>query len=359
MKITKVCHFTSAHNQLDDRIYLKECISLSKAGYDVYIVGQGESKKINGVTIIGCGDAGSRKNRMLEFARTVYQRAKELDCDVYHFHDPELLPYGIKLKKMGKVVIFDSHEDVSAQIIDKTWIPKCLRTIVSFIYKRYETKAVKRFDAVVTATQHIADTFKGCANNITVINNYPKLDDIKYNTLVFANKNSIVCYAGGVSEIRGEKVMLRAIENTNSILEIAGPWESKEELSTSDHINYVGVVSREEVNRLYEKSIAGVLLYQPAKNHFESQPIKMFEYMAAGLPVICSNYPLWKEIVEGNHCGICVDPLSPSEVSDAINYLDENRDKAEMMGKAGHKAVVEKYNWNVEEIKLLKLYETI
>ena len=225
----KVCHFTSAHNWNDVRIYMKECYSLSKNGYMVYIVAEGTSQYINGIKIIGCGDKPEgRKSRFLRFSRKVYHKALELDCDIYHFHDPELLPYGIKLKSAGKKVIFDSHEDVPAQIMSKYWIPAPLRWGVSKLYKAYESYAVAKFDAVITATPAIAKKFEGRAKKVVVINNYPRLDDIVFQTKPFEERSAAVCYAGGLDVIRGGKVMVEALADLQAVeLILAGSCDEE------------------------------------------------------------------------------------------------------------------------------------
>ena len=221
----KICHFTSAHQTTDDRIFLKECHSLQKNGYDVFIVGKGDSQTVSGIQIVGCGAVQSRIKRLFLFARQVYKHASALDCDVYHFHDPELLSYGLKLKNKGKKVIFDSHEDVPAQIMDKTWIPKPLRKLVSITYRAYETHVVRQIDAVVAATPHIAKQFEGRAKKTVVVNNYPRLDDIVFHDTSFADREPIVCYAGGINEIRGEKVMVEAMKDVDGVLILAGDHE--------------------------------------------------------------------------------------------------------------------------------------
>lgn len=124
-------------------------------------------------------------------------------------------------------------------------------------------------------------------------------------------------------------------------------------------IRFIGKISRKEVNELYGKSRAGIVLYQPLANHFQSQPIKMFEYMAAGLPVIASNFPLWKKIIEENKCGICVDPQDIKAVSKACKKLMDNPQLGQQMGLAGYEAVRQKYNWKIEEQKLWKLYQDL
>lgn len=357
--IKKVCHMTSAHDWNDDRIFLKECQSLASAGYEVYLVAEGINREECGVHIIGCGEKPTgRRERMGRFAEVVYQKSRALDCDVYHFHDPELLPYGVKLKKAGKNVVFDSHEDVPGQILDKEWIPWILRKVISIGYKMYETHCVKCFDAVVAATPHIADIFVNRAQQRVIINNYPKLDDIIFQKRQFQDRPLQACYAGSISEIRGETVMVAAMDGVEGQLIMAGSYDSEDNVNENlSNVKYLGRVSRKEVNELYGNSRVGIVLYQPAKNHYESQPVKMFEYMAAGLPVVASDFPHWKDIVENTGCGICVNPTDANEVRKAIQELLSNAERAQKMGELGNEAAINGYNWNVEEKKLIALYK--
>ena len=225
----KVCHLTSAHPQEDIRIFHKECVSLAEAGYDTYQISCGSTYDKQGVHLIGIGEQkNGRIKRMLISSKEVYKAAVKLDADVYHFHDPELLPYGLKLKHLGKKVIFDSHEDVAAQIMDKEWIPKPVRAIVSQLYRSYETHVVKKLDAVIAATPHIANSFNGRCSKVVVINNYPKLDDIQFHDTPFSERDPIICYAGGINEIRGEKIMIEAMRDVKGTLIIAGNHEKME-----------------------------------------------------------------------------------------------------------------------------------
>lgn len=358
-EIKKICHFTSAHEALDDRIFLKECVSLRKAGYDVYIVAKGDDSIRDGVTIKGCGFSKNKLQRLFFFAKHVYKIAKSLDCDVYHFHDPELLPYGIKLKKLGKKVIFDSHEDVPAQILDKEWIPSLFRKIVSKLYKKYESKAVRMLDAVVVATPHIAEQFEDRTGKIVVIHNYPKLDDIVFHEKTFEQRERIACYAGGINELRGEKVMLDSMKNVDATLILAGDHDKSTFENGIGKVIYTGKLNRKEVNELYGKARLGLVILLPAHNYVESLPIKMFEYMAAGLPFVASDFPLWKKIVEENNCGICVNPRDTNAVSEGCRFLLENPEKGQEMGRKGRELVMKKYNWNVEEEKLLEFYKNL
>ncbi len=352
----KICHITTVHRWNDDRIFLKELQSLSNVGYESYLIAPGKERIENGIHVVGIGNFNGRKERILKASKVVFRIAMEIDADVYHFHDPELIPCGIKLKRNGKKVIFDSHEDVPAQILDKEWIPGIFRRIISKIYRMYETYAVKKFDAIIAATEHIANQFKGRAKTVVVINNYPKLDDIQFHESPFEKREKIICYAGGISEIRGERIIFDAMKAVDGTLLLAG---NKPDLPLGKNIKHLGNLNRREVNELYSKSRLGVVLYQPAKNHFESQPVKMFEYMAAGLPFVASAFPLWKKIVEENQCGICVEPTDVEAVKEAINRLINNPEESQNMGIKGRKIVIEKYNWSNEKEKLCSLYDRL
>lgn len=358
MRKLKVCHVTSVHNPFDDRIYLKECVSLEKAGYQVAILSRGEKLVKNRIQFYQCTQ--HRRNRVSKLffsSYDFYRVAIKLDYDVYHFHDPELLLCAARLKKKGKVVIFDSHEDVPAQILDKEWLPRFSRKIISRLYKFYETKVVKKIDAVVCATPSIKARFENRASKIIVINNYPIIGDITFHAESFSDREASVCYIGGISENRGISVMKEAVRKLPVTLVVAGNHIQETIDLEVGKIHYIGWLNREKVNDLYAQVIAGLLLFMPQHNHFEAQPIKMFEYMAAGLPIIASDFQYWKDIIEKSNCGICVNPTDIEAIAEAIEYLCNNRDTAQEMGKNGYKLVCEKYNWRNEEFKLRELYK--
>ena len=350
----KVCHVSSVHCNNDSRIFIKECCSLSNANYDVFFVVEGDSFENNGCHIVGIGNPpSSKRKRIFSFSKKAYKKALELDCEVYHLHDPELLLYAKKLKRKGKIVIFDSHEDVSAQIMDKEWIPKILRHIVSKLFSVYQGHVLKRIDGIVAATETIGNLLNKY-NTTVVVNNYPKFEDIKYQTNPFSNRPRIIGYAGSLDNNRGLQVVIESLKSINGTLKFAS-----NEFIENDKIINCGKLNRDGVNNLYKESRLGIVLYKPLANHINAQPIKMFEYMAAGLPVVASNFPLWRRIIEENNCGICVNPLDSIEISNACNKLLDNPVWSEQLGKNGYNAIVSKYNWANEEKKLLDFYKKI
>ena len=367
-KSISISHLTSVHSRDDVRIFIKMCSSLATKHYKVTLVvadGKGDETK-GSINIVDVGTSnGGRFARMTKTTQKIFEKAKELDSHIYHFHDPELMPLGLKLKKLGKKVVFDSHEDVEKDILSKEWIPLFIRKFISIAYGIYEKYACKKFDYIITATPYIRDKFLKINKNSCDINNFPILGELS-NDIPWSQKKDEVCYVGGIAEIRGIKEAVRAMGLTKNVrLNLVGSFSQKDvevEVKNYDgwkNVNELGFLGREGVADVMSCSKAGIVTFHPLPNHIDAQPNKMFEYMSAGLPIIASNFELWREIVEGNSCGICVNPLEPKEIADAIEYIVIHPKEAELMGQNGKKAVLEKYNWGVEEKKLFEVYDRL
>jgi glycosyltransferase involved in cell wall biosynthesis len=367
----KVCYFTSKP-ATDIRVYEKECTTLVENGYEVFLVSPNVKNEIkNGVQIIGVPfNSNGVLNRIFKLPKILYAKAIDLNADIYHFNDPASLPYVSKLKRKGKKVIFDSFEDHPSLILEHKEIPYLIRILISKIYALYEFQICKKLDGIVCCYHWTQERLVKACKNSQLVFNFPIIKDLQRNRKneILNNKSSL-CYAGLFSPMWNLDNIISATKKVENItLNLAGHGGDLiiQKLRNTDgwnNVNYLGKINFDQVYDLvYSKSYIGMALldYIPLckGNVGNMSNNKLFEYMLADLPVICTDFILWKEVVEKNNCGICVNPRNVTEIAKAIQYLIENPDIAKKMGENGRKIVIEKYNWKEEEKKLLEIYKS-
>lgn len=361
--MNKIAHLTTVHQRYDVRIFLKECQSLSLEGFQTFLlVADGLGNEVRaGINIIDIGlRPKSRLKRAILTSKKLYQAALALNADVYHFHDPELIGVGLKLLKHGKKVIYDVHEDILQDILGKEYIPAKLRKLLASIVNQYEKHQARKFSGIVTATPYIESLFVKYNPRTVNVNNYP----IQKEFLVQPQADQTTkqfCYIGGVSIGRGIQEMVQAMQYLPSDISLKIAGADPEHLVPVAHerISCLGFVGRDIVQKTLQESIAGLVVLHPIGGFVNSLPIKMFEYMGAGVPVIASNFPLWRDIVENHYCGICVDPLNPQAIALAMQYLSDHPEVVKTMGANGRNLVNQKCNWAIEAEKLVKIYKDI
>lgn len=370
MKNKKVCILTSVHPVFDTRIFHKEAKTLAKVGYDITLIAQhNKNETVDGVKIIALPKPKNRIFRILFLTKKAYEIALNEKANVYHFHDPEFLPWAVKLKKKtGAKVVYDVHEDVPQQILSKGWIPKILRKPIAPFFNFYEKRKAKKLDFIIAALPKIKENFQERGvTNIEVITNYPILEyfpTAKQKIKKEENRKNLI-YVGDLTRIRGIVQIVKSlkfIKNNNGKLILAGKFSDKglerelKKMPEWGKVEFKGWLQQKEVYREMVSVNIGLICFLPAPNHMNAIPNKLFEYMAAGIPVIASNFPLWRNIIRGNKCGLTVDPTKPKAIAKAAEWLIEHPEEAQKMGENGRKAVLEKYNWEAESKKLLKIY---
>lgn len=379
----KICMLTNTHNPLDHRVFYKESLSLKKIGYDVYVIGVdfSETKKYveKEIKITQIKRVKNKFfKRILSFPY-LYREAKKIDCDIYHCHDLDAAALGLFFKFVHKKkLVFDIHEYNAEIITEGSTIPKIFRPAIKKIIEKIDRYIAVKSDYIITVDDNLCNIYKKYNKNCVSIQNFINFESINNNKELdsnyFKRKDNIV-YLGGLSEKRGifkiietaKKLKEKGIRN--KILFVGGFSNESEKNKTlkliekynlEDMIKFVGKVPYEQVPKHLKQSIIGLLILQPSERYLKgSYPVKLFEYMYYGLPVIASNFYGIKEIIQKEKCGILINPKDTDEITNAITNLIKKPEKIKQMGQKGRKAVIEKYNWNDESKKLESVYEII
>jgi glycosyltransferase involved in cell wall biosynthesis len=365
--MNKICHISTVHRWNDIRIFKKQCVSLAASGYEVHLIIQAEKDQtVDGVHIHALRTPINRSDRAFKLSAAAYRLARSIDADVYHLHDPELLPMGVILRRSNSVVVYDSHENTPASILDKKWIPiSSIRWLLSGAFKWFEAACVSKLNGVISVAEPLTGRFKH--KHRLTLSNLPILESFKCQELPppLSSAQGGPVYAGGLSSIRNIHIMIEANARiSGSTLHLFGPWESQAyeqfcmNLPGWSNTHYWGHLPIEHVySFMQSKGSCGLILFDPhIKNHQIAVPNKAFEYMAAGIPLVISDIPFWKNTFED--LAIFVEPESATSVADAIVQLSQDNSLAQRLGDAG-KTYVEQNNWSSEYPKLIRFYELL
>lgn len=378
----KICILTSGHEPTDERIFSKEIMSLKKNGYnDITIIApyDKEYDEISGIKILGFSPRKSnnikdRFNPLIELAK----KAEECRADLYHCHEPDALKVGIKMKKkFGSKVIYDAHEYHPEHFAER--YPgikgKCIYNLVYKFEKYYATKA----DAIFTVNDELVQKFTSWGCSAYYIPNYATIcGDIKLKTIEVVEMLkkdlfTIGVFVGGMYEARGLIEMILAnkilMENGEKVAFIFAGWADEqytkklrdiiEENKLEHCVKLIGKIGHDDVINLLSQCDFGILNDYADKRNINSLAVKLFEYMQCGLPILASNLPAKKELLNKYNCGVVATRQDPKDIADAILLLCKDKDKMKSMGLNGKKAFLEKYNWTKIEETLIEVYRKL
>ena len=362
-------HLAWRHRINDTRIVQRECQSLTDVCSDVTYITTGDSAEASsGVNIVLIDSpSGQKYKRYTHMLKETISASRKLDADIYHIHEPELIPIGILLKIDGKKIIYDAHEQTFHQKWDAE-IPLWQKLPETVGAVSFEKAASLLFNGIVAATPTIKETFPD-EKSVTVAN-FPKLENfIDFKDIPYSDRSNNIVYVGGLSKVRGIKEMIQAMsllpDDLDVRLQLAGEFSTEalqENVATMDgweKVDFHGWVSNERVFQLLSDSKVGLAPLHKVNRHKKSMPNKLFEYMAAGLPIIASDFETWEEFMKNPTCGRFVDPTNPHEIADQIQWLFENRTCAASIGKNAREVVKTQYNWESQEETLINLYRSI
>lgn len=366
----KICHITTAHTVFDVRIFQKELSSLSSVGYDTnFIAPHTKNETIKGIKIHALHGSINRISRSTTLLLKIFFRALKIKADIYHFHDPEILPIGILLYYFGKRIIYDTHEDLPNQLLGSPWLPKTLRIIISRFFCNFEAFAARRFVGIITTREPVRQRFSVLNRNTILIHNYPILDEFRKELTPASDSDNLILNMGGLSHHRCILEIVQALEKISKKHHIkavfAGNSDSKaieqklSKLSGWQQIQYLGYVSRTETQYLLSRANMSIVLYSNQPNHLFASSNRFYESLAAGVPVIVPDFPFWKDMLSKYKCGVSVDTSNPDAIAKAIEFLLTHPEEAKQLGQNGRNAVRTSLNWEIEEEKLIKFYKSI
>ncbi len=365
----RVAVISSVHRWNDTRIFVKQACSLAASGYDVVLAAVGDQGKrfeASGVRVCPL----VRRRRALRWISwlSILRIALKERVDVVHAHDPELFPLAILLRLTGCKAICDVHENVSEQILYKEWLSRPVRRPLSRLLRLAQRRLPSLCDAVILAEDSYAAAFPSTAN-VSIVRNFPMLPPRCKED--YSTDRMRLIYVGDVRGVRGIReyvAITGAIASQGIGVELrvvgsfADPAEERDvraevrQAGLTDRVIFMGRRPPEEIPDLLLQGDVGLALLHPIGNYRESYPTKMFEYMAAGLPVVASQFPLWERVLVGNDCGRVVDPLDVRQASDALLEYWHSPELRERQGRNGRAAVIRQFNWSVEAAQLQRVY---
>jgi glycosyltransferase involved in cell wall biosynthesis len=348
---------------------------LVQEGYEVHLIATDKnvnSYNSDNVTIHPLPIPKSRFQRMARRWK-VADMAARLSADLYHVHEPELL--GPVLNRVGdRPVIYDAHESYADVLGQRRWIPQPFRPLAKALWKKIEPRLVRKCRAVVTVTEPLAEPYARMHERVEIIRNFPDLSGGEFTGVAAHERRQSCVFAGALAKDRNIENMVLAIgllrkRNITLELWLAGEWENhlyeqtiqnlaaKEDVT--NQVRYSGILSHKAAVALESQASIGMVTLLPIRNSLNSLPIKAFECMALGLPIVYSDFPLLQTYIGKCGVGLAVDPQDPVQIADALEYLLKNPRIAQEMGRMGRRAVEEKYNWSCEGTRLLELYREI
>jgi len=365
-----VCHLTTVHRAFDTRIFHKECKTLAQAGYQVHLLAcHDKDETVDGVQVHALARPANRARRILGLPLVVLRKAMAIRADIYHFHDPELIPVAAVLRLLtGARVIFDHHEDTAGQILTKYWIPKPLRWIMSGVFRSVEVVGLLGMGVIES------DMIEGRYRQpFQSVRNLPMLEAHEPTPRTRADFQGppVLVYVGGVTEIRGAWHMLevakilrdRGVDFTMKIIGPIDPPELAESMEAfvAEHgltqtVEIHGPAPFPEAMEIIRTGTAGLCLLDPVPNYLYALSTKVLEYMQYGLPAVATDLPCTGGYVRQCGGGIVVDPSRPDEVADQLTALLADPDRMLEYSHTGQKSILSEVNWDHEAQLLLAFY---
>ena len=370
-KRPRVVQVSFAHPTDDGRIRGKLCPSLVAGGYDVHFIAPGPELGLcpDGVTVHPLSKTYSRYEK-IRYRRKLAAQACSLNPDIIHVHEPVLLGSVIAANKSARVV-WDVHENYETTLAGHVAIPRLLRRTVWKLWDFRERQLLKKVDLVLAATPGVERRYTPLHKNVVCLPNYPEIE-------VFDGEhpwtNPHAVFTGSVHENRGILETIKALglvkrEGIRIRFTIAGPvsspafeysiLETIRSEGLSDDVKYIGLIPRSDVVSLSRSATIGVVAHLPASQGDIAWPVKMFEYMACGLPLLYSTLGAMVDIADGQAIGVAVPPGDIPAIADGFKRLATDPVLCALSSATGRQMIRERYSWNHVESELLARFKQL
>jgi glycosyltransferase involved in cell wall biosynthesis len=369
----RVAVLSSVHNALDPRVFHKQARTLAAAGFDVHLIARHDrDEQRAGVHIHALPAPRSRWRRPAQWARLAW-RTWRLRPRLIHIHDPELLPLLLVLRPLlGAAAVYDAHEYYADEVSRRAWIPAPLRRPAARITHAVETFAARRIDAVVAVNEHMAARFRRRGARAVAVHNFPPGEYVGVER-PRPGVGATIVYLGLLSSDRGLATVFEAARRLHATkrgarVRVIGrvdwdglPASLPRDLSAwrEAGVEFAGTIPADDVPLTLAQMSIGWIPFLETPNNRRTIPLKLLEYMAAGLPVVVSDLGFMAGIVRESGCGLLAPPGDAVAHAAALAELLTDPQRAMRMGEAGRAAVRERYTWAAEGRKLVTLYETL
>jgi glycosyltransferase involved in cell wall biosynthesis len=371
-----VCHITTVHPAKDARIFYRMCRGLALRGLQVSLIAPETFSEEPLLRASRWNDRLGARSRPTRIGIAL-KAALEERADLYHFHDPELIPLGlaVKILRPSARVVYDVHEDYPSMMRDKYWLPRPVRPWASKAVKSANDLAAKYLDGIVVADPGVEADFKRLAAHKTQLYyNFPSLAVFDAARSRQTREPADLVYIGGISQRTGIFVLFDALkllaqDGIEPSVRLAGYTDGEEglamvreviqRLGLGPQIQFDGRIPHRDVPSWIGSGSIGLVLLQAMPKFMKNIPTKMFEYWACGLPVLASNLPPARQFLTEGKNGYLFTPDSPKQLADRIAHLLLRSEEREAMGRAGRRAVEQSWNNENQIDALICFYEKL
>jgi len=358
-----ICFMTGLYSRYDPLIFYRQGRGLVTNGHQVSIVvcDNEPDEIIEGIHIYSTHFVPkNRLERFLKTSKVLLEVADRIDADIYQLQDPEHVKLVTHFEKKGKKVFFNMREYYPDMILHKEYLPFVMRKMLSCYFEHLVCKFFPKFSAIFTVTPEFVGILKSKfeLNNIHLLTNFP-IPDPNFNLDEddYMSRKDVIIYEGTIYEKSRQVIFMNVLQKIPQVhYLLVGKIDGCDSIKQHPYWNQVEFVDgfkQSELKNYFQRSTISNTLRDFGGWDGSLGVIKIFESMEAALPVIFSDVPLYKGIVDKYRCGVCANPNDPESVEKAVRYLVENKKVAYQMGQNGRKAVLEEFNW----WKQMEIYE--